>query len=142
RKTLGTPRDALCLPHLAPLVDRPRQAEGLNAFDRAVEGDPGHDFGIGEVPGGTADFPDALIRVAPDFRQMVDEFELGAPTRLVARQAAAARLMMHVHDFAEHVELELAVGGGADTERRGILIAWKPRRDPFGQAPVAADAVR
>ena len=46
-----------------------------------------------------------------------------------------------VHDFAEDVELQLAVRGIADAHRRGIFIAGQPGRRPFGQPPLAGDTV-
>jgi hypothetical protein len=66
---------------------------------------------MGELARTAADFPDPLVGLAPNLFKMVEEGELRVPSRCVGRQPAAARLVMDVHDLAEHVELELAVGG-------------------------------
>ncbi len=49
--------------------------------------------------------------------------------------------MIGVHDFAEHVELQLRVRGIADAHRRRILITGQAVDFPFGEPPLAADAV-
>ena len=59
----------------------------------------------------------------------------------LAAKSVASRLMERVHHLAEHVELTLAVGGVADANRRGAVVAGQPRDLPFGQAALAADPV-
>ena len=58
-----------------------------------------------------------VIRLLPDLFQMFEEFELHVPAGFIGVQAAAPRLMIGVHDLAEHVELELRMGGIADAHR-------------------------
>ena len=126
---------------LAPVVERPFEPEGLRALDRAIEGDPGHDLGIGEMLRRPAHFPDALIGLAPDILEMFEKRDLSVPSGFVGRQPAAPRLMIGVHDLAEHVELQLGVRRIADAHRRGFLVAGQPVGVPFGEPPLAADAV-
>ena len=96
---------------------------------------------MGELPRRAAHLPDAFVGLAPDLLQMVEERELRLPAGFVGRQAAAARLVMNVHDLAEDVELQLAMSGVADAHRRRILVTGQPGRGPFGQPPLAGDAV-
>ena len=49
--------------------------------------------------------------------------------------------MHRVHHLAEHVELQLPVRRVADAHRARLLVARKPRHFPFGEAPLARDAV-
>ena len=72
---------------------------------------------------------------------MFEKLDLRIPSRFIGGQSAAPRLMVHVHDLAEHVELELGMRGIADTHRRRSLIARQPIDDPFGQPTLAGDAV-
>ena len=73
---------------------------------------------------------------------MLEESRSAGPSRdSLARDAAAPRLMQRVHHLAEHVELQLAVGGIADAHRRGAFVARQPRHLPLGQPPLAGDAV-
>ena len=41
------------------------QPKLFDAFDGSVHGDPRHDFRVGELPLGTADFPNALVGFVP-----------------------------------------------------------------------------
>jgi hypothetical protein len=47
----------------APLVHRPVQAVDFDTANGAVEGDPGHDLGVGEQSPGTANLPDSIIGI-------------------------------------------------------------------------------
>ena len=65
-----------------------------------------------------------------------------APIRSsLAREPAAPRQVQRVHHLAVDVELQLAVRGVADAHRLRALVAGEPRHLPFGQAPLAGDAV-
>ena len=48
---------------------------------------------------------------------------------------------MNVHDLAEDVEVKLAVSGITEAHRRRIFVTGQPWRNPFGQPPLAGDAV-
>ncbi len=71
----------------------------------------------------SADLPDALVRLAPDRRQVLEQGLLQGPARGLRRQPGAAGLMRRVHGLAIDVELELAVRGIADPHRGGALVA-------------------
>ncbi|CAM5665615.1 hypothetical protein STENM223S_03537 [Streptomyces tendae] len=49
------------------------QGAGLGQADGPVDGDPGHDLGMHEVPACTADFPDALVGHLPPLGQLLDQ---------------------------------------------------------------------
>ena len=48
---------------------------------------------------------------------------------------------MHIHQFAEHIELKLGMRGVTDTHRLRPRVTRQPRHFPFGQPPLAADAI-
>ena len=52
-----------------------------------------------------------------------------------------ARLMQRVHHFAENIELQLVMRRVADAHRLRVGVARQPRHFPFGQPPLAANAV-
>ena len=72
---------------------------------------------------------------------MFEKLDLGIPAGFVRSETAAPCLMVHVHDFAEHVELQLGMRGIADAHRRRSLITRQPVDNPFGQPALAGDAV-
>ncbi len=88
-----------------------------------------------------ADFPQSLIRFVPDARKVQQKFTLHGPTFCVSAKSALPRLMQCVHDLAENIELKLVMSRIADAHRPRILIAGKPRHLPFGQTPLAPQAV-
>src|SRR5262249_61013309 len=103
-----------------PFIDRPLQAEGFGALYGAVERHPSHHLRVGELARTAADFPDSLVGLAPNLLQMLEEGELRVPSGHVGGQPAATGLVVDVHDLAEHVALELAVGGLAEPHRRRV----------------------
>src|SRR3954451_21852220 len=54
-----------------PSIDRPLQTESLGALDGAVKRDPSHDLGGNVMLTLAAALPDAMIRVVPDLRKML-----------------------------------------------------------------------
>src|SRR5204862_246686 len=60
----------------------------LDAADRPVEGDPGHDLGMDEVAPPAAHLPDALVRLPPRRLEMLDERLTDAQALLVLPHAA------------------------------------------------------
>ena len=89
----------------------------------------------------TAHFPDPFVRLDPDALEMGENRLLQGPPGLARRDAVAPGLMQGVHHLAEHVELQLAMGGIADAHRRGAFVARQPGHLPFRQPPLAGDAV-
>ena len=88
-----------------------------------------------------ANFPDALIRPAPAFFQMLQKglADFVALRRLF--QAALARLGHHIGQFAVNIELQLLGGGVADAHRPRILVAGQMRQLDLVQPFVAHHAV-
>ncbi len=73
--------------NLPPFLDRPLEAELLDALDRAIEGDPAHHSRMGECPRFAAHLPDAAVEALPDLLEMLEQHPLKAPC--LARGAAA-----------------------------------------------------
>jgi hypothetical protein len=48
-----------------PFGGIPLEPELFDTLDGSVHGDPRHDFRVGELPSGTADFPNALVGFVP-----------------------------------------------------------------------------
>ena len=66
---------------------------------------------------------------------------LQAPGVFVWRHTAESGLVHGVHDFAEHVELDLVGCTVADPDRFGSFEAVEPRKLELGQAPLAGEAI-
>ena len=62
-----------------PVIERPDKAELLDALDRAIERDPGHDFRVGEMPPRPANLPDSFVGQFPDHFKMLQELDLKHP---------------------------------------------------------------
>src|SRR5437016_12780462 len=111
-------------------------------FGGAIEGDPRHDFRVGEVLRLGANFPDAFVRLSPHALVMAEKnaAHLGAPWR--DRQSTLARLRSDVGKFAIDVELQLKRRGIADADRRGFLIPGQPRNGPLVEPALTSHAVK
>src|SRR6476646_9533324 len=72
---------------------------------------------------------------------MHEKFPLHIPTRFIGAETTLARLVQCVHDLAENIELKLTVRGIADAYGARILVSRQPGNLPFGQPPLAADAI-
>ena len=59
--------------NLSPTVQRCLQFESLCIAHHAIESDPGHDLGMGEMAAATPHFPDSIVRLLPDLFQMLDQ---------------------------------------------------------------------
>ena len=71
----------------------------------------------------------------------VEQDALHLPAVLGRGEAAFARLLEGIHQLAIDVELELLVRGVADAHRLGVGVARQPVDFPFGEPPLAAQAV-
>ena len=106
------------LTNLAPALDGTLDLIHLDRADPAVERDPGHDLRIGEVLRLSARLPHALIRKTPHVLQVFEDGAEEGPIGGTGVQPTALALKERVHDFSEHVELELSVRRVADPNRR------------------------
>src|SRR5262245_47923275 len=84
---------------LAPTLERPLQLKVLDAFDGAVEGDPGHDLGVREVTRTSTHLPQALVGLMPNGLEMLEQLQLQVPFGGLGRQAARAALKQGIHDL-------------------------------------------
>src|SRR5690242_291034 len=126
---------------LAPALHRAFLAEHLDALDRAVNRDPGHDLRVGELATAAAYLPQSLVGLAPYFFEMLRQRPLHVPRRVIACEAALAALMQRVHDFAVNVELQLDGSGVADSHGSRRLVTLQPPERHLGQPALAGEAV-
>ena len=72
---------------------------------------------------------------------MLEEALLQSPRGFLAADGAATGDVQHVHDFAVDIELQLVRCGIADAHRTRSFVAAQPTDVPFGQPPLARNAV-
>lgn len=125
----------------APAVEFAVELELFEGFDAAIEGDPGHDLRMGEMPARAANFPNALVGLVPMVRDEVDEVTLDVPGVFRRGEAEVAFEVGGVDDLAVNIELKLAGGGVADADRAGIFVAVEVREFEFGKRTFAGDTV-
>ena len=97
-----------------PRLGQPLLAAQRRQSRAAVERDPAHDLGEGEVSRLAADLPDAAVGLAPGLQRGVHRLDDDAPRPLAERVARAGVLEDAVDDGAEDVELVLVAGAVAD----------------------------
>ncbi len=126
---------------LLPFFDGGIAAEVLCDEDGAIEGDPRHHFGVGELPASTAGFPDAFVGPLPDgFEVIEQEHERAKVVGGVATHAAEG-VIEGVEQLAVNVELHLTGGGVADAHGARFFVAWKPVDFPLDELAFALEAV-
>src|SRR5262249_58815544 len=128
-------------PQPAPALDRTFEAVLFNAVNGAIERDPGHDLGKGEMARLAAHLPDLLVGFAPRLFQMLHQRDLQRPARRRRVEAVLARLIERIHQLAVNVELELTVSIVTDAYRARPFVPRQPRQLPFGEPALAANAV-
>jgi len=106
-----------------PSFDGPGHAEFFDCANSAIEGDPGHDLGIGEGSHGTANLRQAGVGLPPDGGEVVEQGALERPVFITGVEPTAARLMQGVHHFTEYIDLQLTVGAIADANGARALVA-------------------
>src|SRR5262249_12842224 len=116
-ETVGANVGADLVANTAPAVQWTAEAESFSTLDTAVDSNPRHHIGIGEMTCWTAHLPHTLIGLSPCLFEMLEHGDLQRPARIAACQSAAARLMQGIHHFAVDVELQLAVRGIANPHR-------------------------
>src|SRR3546814_5717044 len=105
------------VPELAPVIDRPVEAELLDPLDAPVEGGPRHHLGKGEVLPAAAHFPYPLVGLGPDALEVIEQRALERPGAVAGSEPGPPSLMKRVHHLAEDVDLELPMGSVADADR-------------------------
>ena len=93
------------------------------------------------MPRRSAHLPDALVRLAPDLRELLQHGALDGPGLVILRQPAAPRLVEGAHHLAVDVELALPVRGVADPHRRRAREPGQPIRLPLVEAALAREPV-
>src|SRR5207237_8418019 len=107
----------------------------------AIERDPRHHLRMDEVLRLAADLPDALVRLAPDPFEVVEEHLLQLPRVPLELEPVRTRLVERVDHLSEHVDLKLLARGVADAHRSRILVAAEPWQLELREPPPAAHAV-
>ena len=100
-----------------PAGQRAFQIELFGHGDGAVEGDPGHDLRMHEMPPGPTHLPDAVVGLAPDRLQEVDHHDDQGPGFDHPVGAHAMGGEDAADQFAIDVELALGMGLVADANR-------------------------
>jgi hypothetical protein len=131
--------DVLAQP--TPALGGPLEVQPLHRLDGSVHGHPGHDLGVGEVPAGSSDLPDAFVWLVPGRLQEVEQAPLELPRRGAGLDADPPSLVHGVHDLAVHIELELAAGRVANANRLGARITGEPLQLLLRQATLAGRPV-
>src|SRR6516225_11568111 len=96
---------------------------------------------MGEVARAASHFPDALVRVSPDFLQVGHERAFQRPGRVAGGETRAAGDVKGVEHFAIDVELELLDRPVADSDRSRAFVARQPGNLIFLEPSLACDAV-
>src|SRR3546814_10333951 len=130
------------VPELAPVSDRPVEAELRHPRDAPVEGGPRHHLGKGEVLPAAAHFPYPLVGLAPDALEVIEQRALERPGAVAGSESSLAPLMKRVRHLAIDVDLKLSMGGIADAHRIRPFIAGQPVDFPFHRPALATDAVQ
>ena len=129
---------ATCVPPSGRVTFEP---EVLDRLDGAIESDPRHHLGVGELGPLAPHLPDALVGMLPVAFEPFHHGLLDAPRVLVRLHPAESGLVHGVHDLAEHVELDLVGRPVADPDRCGSFETAEPRKLELGKATFAGEAV-
>src|SRR5262249_10226639 len=92
---------------LAPALPWVAECLSFQLVRRAIERDPSHDLRMNKVLLAAAHFPNAVVRLPPRRRQIV---QYNGPESLAAfgwRHTCFQRLKHRVGDLAKHIELQL-----------------------------------
>jgi hypothetical protein len=125
---------------LPPLQGR-FEVELLGESDRAVEHDPGHHLGVGEVAAWPPRFPDPVVRLTPDRLDVIDHRPPARPQPLLDLAGDGRAEESHTHHLAVDIELKLLGCRVPDPDRLGLLVARQRLELELGQAPLAIDSV-
>src|SRR5579875_2150351 len=107
----------------------------------AVARHPAEELRGGEVPGLAAHLPDAVIGLAPVRYRLLDLALEDRPDALVERVPRAGVQVDRIEQRAPNVMLLLAVGGVADPDRPGPVIAGEVLELCLLELSLATDAV-
>ena len=127
---------------LAPAVGPLGVAAAAGQIGPPVGGHPAQDGRGGEVLGFAADLPDSLVGVSAVGQCLLHQSAQPLPHRV--DDPGGPRLEVGVHpveEHAPHVVLVLVPGAVADPDRTGPLVPRKVVQGPFGEIPLAPDAV-
>src|SRR5262245_55947831 len=109
----------------APALDGSWAAELLAQLDPAVEGNPGHHLGVGEVASLAPNLPDPLVGLAPCLLEQPEHVQAELPGRKRgAELGRSRRLIEGVGNLAVDIDLILVGGRVAHPHRTRAL---KPR---------------
>src|SRR6516225_9370443 len=96
---------------------------------------------MGEVARAASHFPDALVRVSPDFLQVGHERAFQRPGRVAGGETRAARDVKGVEHFAIDIELELFDRSIAYPDGGRAFVARQPRNFIFIEPALARNTV-
>src|SRR5271155_3113526 len=116
-------------------------ADLLQNFDGPVEGNPCHYLGMGEVLRRPAYFPNALVRLAPDPRQVTENAAADRDRPVNRRQTVDMSMVQGIEDLAVDVELRLVDGRIPYAYRAGPFVTRQPLHLPLCQPALAAKPI-
>src|SRR5580704_17507462 len=96
---------------------------------------------MNEVLRPAAYLPQAIVRLPPSRREVLQYNRPQRSAALGLRHARLERLKPYVSDLAKHVELQLLGCVIANAHRRGVFIAGQPTENLFRQPALTAHAV-
>src|SRR6185437_4794939 len=130
------------VPKRRPSRNVPGQPTLFSGSDRAIYGDPCHDFGVNEMPPRAAHFPNAVVSLLPscfeEFQQPVGHI---LDFTLRRFQSCLAALEESVGNLAKNIQLNLTVSSVAGANWHGIRVARKPGQFEFREPPFAVKTV-
>ena len=105
--------------------------------NRALDGDPAHQAGVGVVAAAAARLPDPLVGLVPMVYQPLEVAGEVHPAVVVDGQPELVAEVDGVHQLAVDVELQLGRRPVTDAHRRRAHVALEVRRAPPRRDPHA-----
>ena len=105
--------------NLPPPTDmfRSRASASLHQFNSTIKSHPRHHFGMGEMFGAAAHFPNSLVRLVPIRFKKIHQGGLQAPIGLAVFDSGLVRPIHRAQHFAIDIELKLTGGSVANAHR-------------------------
>lgn len=88
------------VPQVFPPLCRSGEAELSGSLDHPVHGDPGHDFGVDEMPSGSAHLPEPVVGLVPGAFEVIHQRSLDVPGSVRVMQQRVAGEGQTVEDFS------------------------------------------
>src|SRR5690348_8172702 len=94
-----------------------------------------------EVLRSAANLPNAFIRVAPNFREILQDNGSQRAAAFGQTYSYLSGLKQRVGDFTENVQLKLVIGSVSDAHGSGFLVAAEPRNGQLREPALTSYSV-